>query len=157
MVLAVMPLSTTVLVWGVSVLRPRSRQPCLCRILRACPGGVLLGEALPWQGALGRQLVPLGAVPLSPGETLLQQHLPRQEQTYQPGWGQALLSPHTPRVWGLPPLCWPARQRAAAAFSSRGPHSQTGRVATSTRASVQISAEVGQLFQWPLCVFSHWC
>lgn len=154
---AVMPLSATVLVWGVSALPPPSRQPCLCRVLQACLGGAVLGEALPRQGTPGCQWVPLGVVPLSPSEALLQQHLPRQEQTRRPGGGQALLSLHTPRVWGLPPLCWPARQRAAAAYSLRGPHSQPGRVAASTRASVQISAEVGRLFQWPLCVFSHWC
>ena len=121
------------------------------------PGRSAPGRGPAAAGGPRAQWVPLGAVPLSPSEGLLQQHLPRQEQTRRLGGGQALLSLHTPRVWGPPALCWPARQRAAAACSSRGPHSRTGRVAASTRASVQISAEVGQLFQWPICVFSHWC
>ena len=54
---AVVPLNTMMLV-GVSSAQPRSRQPCLCHVLRGCRGGAVLGEALPQQGTPERQWVP---------------------------------------------------------------------------------------------------
>ena len=62
---------------------------------------------------------------------------PRRNRPRRAGWGQALLSLHAPSV-GAAPLCWPTRQRAAAARSSRGPRFQPGtsRVVAWTQASV---------------------